>query len=189
MFTIGKLAEKTGLTPDTLRYYEKEGLFRPVEWSEIGYRLYDAETIRRIRLIRQAQDCGFSLAEIRELLFLQQEDSHRSGEIRKRVREKKEELEKRILTMQAMVRTLDRMDGLCCEESLPVGDCPILIAFQDEIVRPEIPREDRPTQKFGQLQKGKFFPKFKEGTRSSTERTEKRGYPVDDDPEISRPKG
>ena len=56
MFTIGKLAEKIGLTPDTLRYYEKEGFLRPVEWSEIGYRLYDAETIRRIRLIRQ--ECG-----------------------------------------------------------------------------------------------------------------------------------
>lgn len=160
MFTIGKLAEKTGLTPDTIRYYEKEGLLRPVEWGENGYRLYDPETIRRLRLIRQAQDCGFSLAEIRELLLLRQDDSHRSGEIRKRVREKKNELEKRIRTMQAMVRTLDRLEGLCCEESRPVGDCPILIAFQDEIVSPEIPREDRPIQKFGQLQKGKFFPEL-----------------------------
>src|SRR6266496_675331 len=67
MFTIGKLAHIAGVSSDTLRYYEQEGLIEPAGKSPAGYRLYDQDSARRLRFIKQAQHCGFTLAEIRAL--------------------------------------------------------------------------------------------------------------------------
>jgi len=55
MFTIGKLADTAGVSSDTLRYYEREGLIEPAGKSPAGYRLYDKDSARRLRFIRQAQ--------------------------------------------------------------------------------------------------------------------------------------
>lgn len=68
MLTIGELARQAGLRPSALRYYEAEGLLRPSGRTEAGYRLYDATATDTVRLIRQAQRLGFSLAEIRALI-------------------------------------------------------------------------------------------------------------------------
>src|SRR5688572_26527270 len=68
MLTIGELARQVGLRPSALRYYESEGLLEPSGRTDAGYRLYDATTADTVRLIRQAQRLGFSLAEIRALL-------------------------------------------------------------------------------------------------------------------------
>ena len=67
MHTIGKLAQQAEVTTDTVRYYEKEGLLVPTRKTDAGYRLYDENAVRRLRFIRQAQECSFSLAEIRDL--------------------------------------------------------------------------------------------------------------------------
>jgi len=84
MLTIGKLAAAAGVSSDTLRYYEREGLIEPAGKSPAGYRLYDQDSARRLRFIKQAQHCGFTLAEIRELLVLRGRDAARCGDIRKR---------------------------------------------------------------------------------------------------------
>ena len=68
MLTIGKLAALAKTSTDTLRYYEREGLIEPAGRSESGYRLYDKDSARRIHFIKQAQHCGFTLTEIRDLL-------------------------------------------------------------------------------------------------------------------------
>jgi DNA-binding transcriptional MerR regulator len=80
MFTIGKLASLTSVSNDTLRYYEQEGLVRPAGKSPAGYRLYDKDSARRIHFIKHAQQCGFTLAEIRELLVLRGRDRACCGE-------------------------------------------------------------------------------------------------------------
>ena len=74
MLTIGKVAESADVTTDSLRFYEREGLIRPAKKTDSGYRLYTQEAIRRIAFIKHAQQCGFSLAEIRELLDLRSDD-------------------------------------------------------------------------------------------------------------------
>ena len=56
-------------------FYEREGPLRPARKSDSGYRLYTEEAIRRIEFIKHAQQCGFSLADIRELLELRSTDS------------------------------------------------------------------------------------------------------------------
>src|SRR5687768_2613874 len=96
MFTIGRLAALTQVTNDTLRYYEHAGLLPAAGKSAAGYRLYDGESARRIRFIKHAQQCGFSLAEIRELLVLRGRDAACCGDVRKRAIEKKLQIENKI---------------------------------------------------------------------------------------------
>src|SRR5215468_11513425 len=115
MLTIGKLAAAAGVRSDTLRYYEREGLIEPAGKSPAGYRLYDQDSARRLRFIKQAQHCGFTLAEIRELLVLRGRDAARCGDVRKRAIEKKRQLEGKIRSMRAMCKALDRLIAGCVD--------------------------------------------------------------------------
>ena len=65
---IGELAEQSGLTPDTLRYYERRGLLATPARSAGGFRLYPPDTLDRLRFIRQSQSVGLSLDDISALL-------------------------------------------------------------------------------------------------------------------------
>jgi DNA-binding transcriptional MerR regulator len=130
LFTIGKLAGIAGVSSDTLRYYEREGLIEPAGKSPAGYRLYDKDSARRLRFIRHAQQCGFTLAEIRELLVLRGRDAARCGDVRKRAIEKKRQLESKIRSMRTMCKALDRLIADCVDETRPVEGCAILAAFE-----------------------------------------------------------
>lgn len=130
MVTIGKLAALAEISTDALRYYEREGLIAPAGKSEGGYRLYDKDSARRIRFIKQAQQCGFTLAEILELLVLRSRDAACCGDVRKRAIEKKLQLETKIRTMKAMSRALDSLIADCANETHPVEECPILAALE-----------------------------------------------------------
>jgi MerR family Zn(II)-responsive transcriptional regulator of zntA len=68
MLTIGRLAETTGVSRDTIRFYERLGLLAPASRTKTGYRLYSKADVRRLAFIKQAQLCGLSLEAIRELL-------------------------------------------------------------------------------------------------------------------------
>jgi MerR family transcriptional regulator, copper efflux regulator len=67
---IGDVAERTGLTAPTIRYYESIGLLAPAPRSATGYRRYSETTVEELRFIRKAQALGFSLEEIGEILKL-----------------------------------------------------------------------------------------------------------------------
>jgi DNA-binding transcriptional MerR regulator len=130
VFTIRKLARIADVSSDTLRYYEREGLIEPAGKSPAGYRLYDQDSARRLRFIKQAQHCGFTLAEIRELLVLRRRDAACCGDVRKRAIEKKRQLESKIRSMRAMSKALDRLIADCVDETQPVDECAILAAFE-----------------------------------------------------------
>ncbi|GAB4323784.1 MAG: hypothetical protein Kow0010_05320 [Dehalococcoidia bacterium] len=68
MLRIGEVAEQTGLTPKTLRFYEEAGLLRPDSRSEAGYRLYREAAVERLRFIRSARSLGLGLDDIRQIL-------------------------------------------------------------------------------------------------------------------------
>ena len=68
--TIGRLARVVGVNLETVRYYERRGLLPKPPRSRSGYRLFPTEAKRRLLFIRRAQELGFSLGEIRELLSL-----------------------------------------------------------------------------------------------------------------------
>jgi MerR family transcriptional regulator, copper efflux regulator len=71
---IGKVSERTGLSIDAIRFYEKQRLLDRPPRTEGGFRLFSAQDIERIHFIRRAQQLGFSLPEIRELLVLRRDD-------------------------------------------------------------------------------------------------------------------
>src|SRR6266567_2667637 len=130
MFTIGKLAALTSVSNDTLRYYEQEGLVKPAGKTSAGYRLYDKDSVRHIHFIKHAQNCGFTLAEIRELLVLRGRDKACCGDVRKRAIEKKLQIESKIRAMKAMSKALDQLISDCANESQPVQECTIIAALE-----------------------------------------------------------
>ena len=66
---IGEVAERTGVTQRTLRFYEEKGLLKPPSRMEGGFRLYSEEDVRRVEEIRRLQKLlGFALAEIKEMV-------------------------------------------------------------------------------------------------------------------------
>ena len=68
MITIGKLADRTGVKIETIRYYEREKLLSPASRSQGRHRLHDDEQVRRLSFIRRSRELGFSLDDIRALL-------------------------------------------------------------------------------------------------------------------------
>ena len=68
-YQIGEVADRTGVTQRTLRFYEEKGLLRPPERMDGGFRLYSDDDVQRIEYIRQLQQyLGFTLAEIKEMV-------------------------------------------------------------------------------------------------------------------------
>ena len=130
MFTIGKLAALAVVSTDALRYYERESLLTPAGKSEGGYRLYGDDSVRRVRLIKRAQHCGFTLAEIRELLNVRDREAACCGDVRQRAIEKKLQIEGKIRALSSMSRALDDLIAGCADTSRPVDECPILAALE-----------------------------------------------------------
>jgi DNA-binding transcriptional MerR regulator len=130
VLTIGKLALLAAVSADTLRYYEREGLIQPAGKTAAGYRLYDKTSARRIRFIKHAQHCGFTLAEIRDLLVLRSCDNACCGDVRKRAIEKKLQLENKIRSMKAMSKALDHLIAECADETQPIAECSIVAALE-----------------------------------------------------------
>lgn len=129
MLTISKLAALAGTTPNTLRYYEREGLIPRASKGDNGYRLYPQDAAQRVHFIRQAQQCGFTLAEIRELLALPGQASACCSDVRKLAVEKKLALEAKIKLMRAMSAGLDQLINNCVDDKQPLVDCTILNAL------------------------------------------------------------
>ena len=136
MLTIGKLADATGVTPDTLRYYEKEGLVLASSHTEAGYRLYGSEAIRRVRFVKHAQSCGFTLSEIANLITLQTSDAACCGDVRSQAIEKKLQLEGRIRMLRKMSLALNKLIEDCSPGAAadPAAECPILAALEGATV-------------------------------------------------------
>lgn len=145
MLTIGKVAEKAQVSADSIRFYEREGLIRPARKSESGYRLYTEEAIRRLGFIKHAQQCGFSLAEIRELLALRSDDRSCCDDIYRVAVEKKLQLETKIKALDAMSRALSGLIEICSHDRQSLDECPILgaleagLAQQGSSTPPKIP--------------------------------------------------
>ena len=129
--TIGRLAREVGVNLETVRYYERRGLLPRPPRSSSGYRLFPADTARRLRFIRRAQDLGFSLGEIRELLSLRMSASARSTDIRKRAEAKIADIDAKIRSLDGMKKTLRKLTD-ACEGCAPIAKCPILESLDKE---------------------------------------------------------
>ena len=112
---IGSVAKETGISIDTIRFYEREGLVKRSGRSEGGFRLFGQRQIQDLKFIRKSQELGFSLNEIRELLLVRDESvpscSHVSELLERKlttVREKIEELQKLEASLKSALRKCAR---------------------------------------------------------------------------------
>lgn len=124
--TIGKLAELTGVSTDTLRYYEKMNLVTGTARSAAGYRLYTPDAVKIVRFIRGAKELGFTLDEIQKLLTLKTSDQSTCAEIMKHTETKISEAEKRISELKEIKKVLKQLTQQCPADNTPSDECPIL---------------------------------------------------------------
>jgi len=129
--TIGRLAKQAGVNLETVRFYERRGLLPRPPRSASGYRLFPAEAARRLKFIRRAQELGFSLAEIADLLALSVSRRTTSAEIRARAKAKITDIEAKMRSLESMRKTLVKLTK-ACDGCTPVAHCPILESLDGE---------------------------------------------------------
>ncbi|HXF64961.1 MAG TPA: MerR family DNA-binding protein [Caldilineaceae bacterium] len=131
MLTIGQLAKEANVHVETVRYYERRGLLAAAGRRSSGYRQYAADAVGRIRFIKRAQELGFSLHEIADLLSLRVEAQTACAEVKQRAEAKVAEIEQKLETLQRMRQVLIDLLQHCDTEE-PTGECPILAALDTD---------------------------------------------------------
>lgn len=131
--TSGEVASQAGVNPQTLRYYERRGLLPTPPRTAGGYRQYAPDHVTRIRFIKRAQELGFSLDEIDELLGMRADTHAESAEVKRLAEAKVVEVAAKIRDLERLKRTLEDLAAACSGEGT-TGDCSILQAIEDSIL-------------------------------------------------------
>src|SRR5438128_1281948 len=125
---VGELASAVGLTPDTIRYYERARLLPPPERTATGYRSYGAWAVDRLMFIQGAQRLGLRLADIRELLSVRDTGScpcePAEALLRRRLAEVDAEIARRVALRAEMVAMADALPAADCPAPIPGTWCP-----------------------------------------------------------------
>jgi DNA-binding transcriptional MerR regulator len=127
-FRIGEVANRSGVSIDTVRYYERRKLLPRPARSGGGFRLFTLESIERVKFIKQAQELGLSLDEINELLTTG--GAQECQRVREILQAKLTELDERMKMMRAFRRTLSQHLTACEKELSERGSkalCPVLV--------------------------------------------------------------
>lgn len=112
--TISKVAREAGVGVETVRFYERRGLIeQPPKPNSGGFRIYPEDAVARIRFIRQAQDLGFSLREIEELLSIRIDPAADCADVRAHAQMKFEEVKKKIAHLSRIGDALEELIDAC----------------------------------------------------------------------------
>jgi MerR family Zn(II)-responsive transcriptional regulator of zntA len=116
---VKELATAASVTPDTVRFYTREGLLKPGRNPENNYQQFDAEDLRRLRFARKARQLGFSLQEIRQIL--DQADDHHSPcpMVRDVFEQRLTEVERQITELQQLRQRMK--SALSAWQAMPDG--------------------------------------------------------------------
>ncbi len=125
-YKIGEVARMCGLTIDTVRFYEKQGLLGSVR-RKAGIRRYDDDALRRLAFVRRAVGLGFKLTEIRALLRLRVSSRSSCETVRGRALEKLADVESRIAELQHVRDALAQLAETCAHTT--TATCPFLDAL------------------------------------------------------------
>ena len=132
--TIGQLARSGGATVETIRYYEREGLLEAPNRSASGYRAYEADAVQRLVFIHRAQELGFTLKEIRDLIALQTDQTADCTAVRAAALEKLDVIAGKLSQLQQMKAALETVVA-SCTGTRPMAECEIL----DCLTHPPVP--------------------------------------------------
>ena len=120
---IGDVAERSGLPPKTIRYYEDIALVKP-ERSQNGYRTYSDSDVHRLRFLQRARSLGFSIEECRLLLSLYEDQNRASADVEALTLQKLDEIDRKLSELRSLRRTLATLADHCEGDHKP--DCPII---------------------------------------------------------------
>jgi len=121
---IGSLAERTGVSPKTIRYYESVSLLPRAERQSNGYRTYSSSDVATVNFIHRARNLGFSIKQVAALLELWQDKNRASADVKALALAHIGEIEERIGELEALRLTLVDLTEHCHGDQRP--DCPIL---------------------------------------------------------------
>ncbi len=124
MINISEVAEKTGLTAKTIRFYEAKGVISPAPRGANGYRYYNQSHIAELLLIKRSRMIGFSLDECRELLALSTDTGRQSRDVKEKAQQKLKEIDNKINELLQMKKTLEALTAKCPGDK--TAKCPIL---------------------------------------------------------------
>jgi len=127
--SIGEVARRAEVGIETIRFYEREGLVAEPPRRKSGYRQYPEDAVFRIQFIKRAKDLGFSLKEIKDLLFLRIDPKMTCAEIQERAQSKIQDVEEKIRALQRMRKALRKLAAECPGEG-PASECPVLEALE-----------------------------------------------------------
>lgn len=122
---ISDLAKKGGVGVETVRFYQRKGLLETPRGAATGGRHYGSDDVRRLRYIRKAQNAGFTLSEIAELIDLDRADDRPRARVM--ARERIAALDARIAELTEARASLSKLARDCAKGG--AGPCPILAAF------------------------------------------------------------
>lgn len=129
-WTIGRAARRAGVGVETIRFYERRGLIeQPPKPARSVFRVYSEDTVARIRFIRQAQELGFSLREVGELLGLKADPAADAADVRNRAAAKLEQVEEKIRQLERIRGALEALIAACPGKG-ELGHCSIMEALQ-----------------------------------------------------------
>ena len=128
--TRGSLATRTGVTIETVRYYEKIGLMPDPARSPGGHRVYNETHVKRLFFIRRSRELGFTIQETRELLELVDGGDYTCAEVRDRTNSHLADVTKKIGDLQKIQRTLSKMASMCDGGMVP--ECPVINALYSD---------------------------------------------------------
>ena len=126
--TIGKLAKLANVTIETIRYYQRKGLINEPVKPATGYRQYPTEVIARIQFIKRAQQSGFTLKEIAELLSL---DGEHCEDVQKIAEQKRQQIDEQLRDLTALRNVLNSLvNG--CQQDESTGHCSLIDTFSNK---------------------------------------------------------
>jgi MerR family mercuric resistance operon transcriptional regulator len=129
--TTAKLAKHSGVNVETIRYYERHGLLPKAPRTPSGYRKFSADHLIRLRFIRRAQELGFSLKEVKELLAIRVKPGSTCGDVRRKAETKIADVDQKIRHLQAIREALVLMTATCTGRG-PLTNCSILEALNGQ---------------------------------------------------------
>lgn len=133
--TIGAVAKRAAVNIETIRYYERCGILKEPPRRPSGYRQYDPDTVPLIRFVKRAQDLGFTLKEIAQLIRLRGDVRRNSSEVNTLAEAKIGDIDQKIRRLQAMREALGILLEACACSGRKL-ECPIIDALNDDASDP-----------------------------------------------------
>lgn len=125
---ISQAAERAGLPPKTIRYYEDIGLVAPDRGTN-GYRSFSETHIHKLHFLARARGLGFSIEDCRTLLALYEDSSRASADVKAIAKDHLAQIGAKIAELTAMRDTLTELVDACAGDHRP--DCPILRGLEE----------------------------------------------------------